>query len=278
MSGEDDARPSSITSGYKSVFLSGLATLLPTILTFWVITAAYGFIERNAATPISSFIKEDLILGTDEGLRFARWFWDLSLDLPTPRERRPYRTPAVVAEDEKRVAAYKDEVYRRFPSWIGFVLAGLIIFVVGLFIASFIGRALWSLLEGWILKIPIIKSVYPSAKQMVDFILSSDDGGPQFDAVVAIEYPRDGQWTVGFITGHGRAEVRTQMGVDRLATVFIPFAPTPISGFVVFVAEDACVPLAMSVDQAFKFYVSGGVIGSDQVKALAAEAPKEPES
>jgi uncharacterized membrane protein len=255
------SKPVSFMGSYKKVFLSGLATILPTVLTFWVLTSGYSFIDRNAATPINSFLKDYAILGTDEGLHFAKWFWDLSLDLPAPREKHANRTPAEVEEDEKRLEAYQEVVYNRFPIWLGFVLAIALIFIVGFFIASFIGRTVWGLFESWILKIPIIRSVYPSAKQMVDFLLSKDDEKAQFNAVVAIEYPMRGVWTLGFITGEGRPEVRTKEGKE-MVTVFIPFAPTPISGFVCFVNKADCIGVDMTVDEAFKFYISGGVIGS----------------
>jgi uncharacterized membrane protein len=254
-------KPEGFVDSYKRVFLSGLATILPTILTFWVLTGGYSFIDRNAATPINDFLKDYAILGTDEGLRFAKWFWDLPLELPSPREKHSNRTPAEVEEDEKRTEAYQEVIYARFPIWLGFVLAVGLIFVLGFFIASFIGRTIWGLLEGWILKIPIVRSVYPSAKQMVDFLLSKDDANSQFNSVVAIEYPKNGQWTLGFVTGEGRPEVREREGKE-MVTIFIPFAPTPISGFVVFVNKADCIEVDMTVDEAFKFYISGGVIGS----------------
>jgi len=257
----DEEAQGGLLDTYKNVFLAGLATILPALLTIWVLTAGYGFVDRNFATPISDSLKGDVILGSDEGLRFAKWFWDLSLDLPTPRKELASRSSAEVAEDELRLAAIREEIERRYPDWIGFVLAVFGIFVVGFFTASFIGNALWRILESWILRIPIVKSVYPSAKQMVEFLVPGDDSKPQFNQVVAVQYPKQGQWTVGFVTGDGRPEVRNQVG-RPFKTVFIPFAPTPISGFVVFATEDEIIPINMSVDEAFKFYISAGVIGS----------------
>jgi uncharacterized membrane protein len=261
-----------LLSTYKSVFLSGLGALLPTILTLWVLVACYSFIDRNAATPISDLLKDRVILGTDEGLRFARWLWDLPLALPTPAAQQHERSPAQVEEDRARHEAFKDAVYRRFPNWLGFFIAALIIFVVGFFVASFIGRTIWELIESWILKIPIIKSIYPSTKQMVDFLFTSDESGPNFNAVVAVEYPVKGQWSLGFITGQGRPEILAHANRE-FVTVFIPMAPTPVTGFVVFVPKDECIQVAMTVDEAFKFYISGGVIGSTQAPANTLTSP-----
>lgn len=255
---------------YKDVFLTGLATILPTILTFWVLTSVYGFVERNAARPINEFLREEVLINTEEGLRFSKWFWDLPLELPTPRARAATRSPAIVSVDSERRSDLREEITARYPTWLGFVLAVFVIFVIGFFTASFIGRSVWTLLEGLLTRIPIIKSVYPSAKQVVDFLIAKDDTAPQFDEVVAIEYPGKGHWTVAFVTGGSRADIREQTGEDLL-TVFIPFAPTPISGFVVFVDRARCVTLNMTVDEAFKFYVTAGVIGSDP-KTLPGES------
>lgn len=273
----EEAKPGSLLDTYKSVFLSGLATILPTILTFWVLTAGYDFIDRNAATPINDLLKNKLILGTDEGLKFAKSFWDLPLQMPKSRDELSRRTPAEVEEDEKRREAFREEVDRRFPPWIGFVLAIGLIFVVGFFIASFIGRTLWQLMERVIMKIPIVKSVYPSAKQMVEFMLANDENAAQFNQVVAVEYPSRGQWTLGLVTGQGRPEVRKAAN-KTVVTVFIPMAPTPITGFVVFYPKDECIELDMTVDEALRFYISGGVIGSLASPELEAELKNDDRS
>jgi uncharacterized membrane protein len=255
-------RSRSFGESYKRVFLSGLATMLPTVLTIWVLTSFYSFVDRNAAEPLSSFLKQRVLLESEVGQRFSVWLWDLPLELPAPAARMAERSAAELAEDERRRSALERAIERRFPVWFGFVLAGFGIFVVGFFIASFVGRALWRAVEGWLQRLPIIKSVYPSAKQMVEFVLSSDDSKGQFDEVVALEYPRAGQWTIGFVTGGGRRELSEALNGEQL-TIFIPFAPTPISGFVVFARREDLVAIDMSVDEAFKFYISAGVIGSD---------------
>lgn len=265
-----------LVSSYKNVFMSGLATILPTVLTFWVLTSGYAFVDENVATPINSVLKNQIILGTDEGLKFAKDFWDIPQPLPSPRSKQD-RTYAEVAQDEERLADYTVIVEQRYPTWIGFVLAVALIFVIGFFTASFIGRTVWGLVEGSLLRIPIVKSVYPAAKQMVEFLFTNnEDQAAQFNAVVCIEYPNNGQWTLGLVTGEGRPEVRAKQA-QEVVTVFIPFAPTPISGFVVFVNKADCIEIDMSVDEAFKFYISGGVIGS-MPGPIPLPKPESPES
>ncbi|MDF1663226.1 MAG: DUF502 domain-containing protein [Planctomycetota bacterium] len=273
----NSAKPQNgFVSSYKSVFMSGLATILPTVLTFWVLTSGYSFVDENVATPINSLLKNRIILGTDEGLKFAKDFWDIPQPLPSSRSKQN-RTYSEVAQDEERLQDYTVIVEQRYPTWIGFVLAVALIFVIGFFTASFIGRTVWGLVEGSILRIPIVKSVYPAAKQMVEFLFTNnDDQAAQFNAVVCIEYPNVGQWTLGLVTGEGRPEIRNKEE-QEVVTVFIPFAPTPISGFVVFANKADCIAIDMSVDEAFKFYISGGVIGSmpGPIPISKPESPKE---
>ncbi|MBI3724599.1 DUF502 domain-containing protein, partial [bacterium] len=189
---------------YRRVFFRGLATILPTLLTLWVISSVYGFIDERIATPITSAIKSRLV-ATESGNRIA----DALFDFPDKSTTTPITGDSQDARD--REAARKRnlavEIDKRFPSWVGFVLAIVGVFIVGFFIASFVGRTLWRVFEGWLGHIPIVKSVYPGAKQMVEFLLKSEESRRSWSTVVAVEYPRKGIWAIGYITGPGIAKV-----------------------------------------------------------------------
>lgn len=252
---ESAPHPEDIPATYKRVFFRGLATLLPTVLTLWVFAAGYGFVQGKIADPISSFIK-DRLLATERGNRLAVSLFDIqpvSLSVPITEDTYQGRTA-----EANRKKDLRDAIERKFPSWAGFVLAILGVFVVGFFISGIVGRTLWSLVEGWIAHVPIVKSVYPGAKQMVEFFLKSEESRRSWSSVVAVEYPRKGVWAVGYITGPGLEKVEARQG-ETLRTVFLPASPT-MAGYVIMVPEREIVSLDMTVDDAVKFTISGGVV------------------
>lgn len=250
-----DAHAADIPGTYRRVFFKGLATLLPTILTLWVFVAVYGFVDGKIASPIASLIKDRLV-ETEGGNAIAVSLFDLRPEL---RNRVAQDGSAAARNAEKaRRDDLTREVNEKFPSWVGFVLAIVAVFIVGFFIASFVGRTVWSLLEGWIAHVPIVKSVYPGAKQMVEFFLKSEESRRSWSTVVAVEYPRKGAWAVGYVTGPGIGKVEERAG-ESLRTVFLPASPT-MAGYVIMVPERDLVPLDMTVDETIRFTISGGVV------------------
>ena len=270
----EPAAPEDIPATYKRVFFRGLATLLPTLLTLWVFATVYGFVQGKIAEPISTFI-EDRLAHTSTGNKVAIAIFDIQdpqVITPIPLDG----TNSAKAREAERLAGLAREIDVRFPSWAGFALAILGVFVVGFFISGIVGRSLWSLVEGWIAHVPIVKSVYPGAKQMVEFFLKSEESRRSWTAVVAVEYPRKGIWAVGYITGPGLDKVEARQG-ETLRTVFLPASPT-MAGYVVMVPEREIVALDMTVDDAIKFTISGGVVRpvprttSERLKQIAPPA------
>jgi uncharacterized membrane protein len=240
---------------YRRVFFRGLATLLPAILTLWVFASIYAFIDNKIAAPIADFIKTSLE-ETETGNRIAVSVFDLPSDLKT-RVVQDGSAQARNAEI-RRKEDLKQYVEQKFPSWVGFLLAVVAVFIVGFFIASFIGRTLWSLFEDGVMHVPIVKSIYPGAKQMVEFFLKSEESRRSWSAVVAVEYPRKGIWAIGYITGPGIDRIEERQG-EVMRTVFLPASPT-MAGYVISVPEKEIVPLEMTVDEAIRFTISGGVV------------------
>ncbi|MFW6163541.1 MAG: DUF502 domain-containing protein, partial [Planctomycetota bacterium] len=134
---------------------------------------------------------------------------------------------------------------------------------------SFIGRRIIRVTERFLLKVPFIKVIYPYVKQVTDFILSEKQ--VTFRKVVAVPYPRDGMYSMGFVTGHGWRTIRDFTGTDYVQ-VFIPSSPTPVTGYVIFVKPEEMIDLHITVDEALRFSVSGGVIVPPR-ELLAAGTP-----
>jgi len=144
---------------------------------------------------------------------------------------------------------------------IAFVALVALVWFVGFILATYIGRALFRRLDRAYRRIPLIRIVYPAVKQVTDFFLVRRS--VRFSRVVAVQYPRLGVFSIGFITGDGLSQIRTQDG-EQLMSVFIPSSPAPITGYTVFVRRSDVISLDLSVDEAVKLVVSGGVVVPDR--------------
>ncbi len=212
---------------FKSYFLRGLAVLLPTILTIWIFVWGYKFIQGN----ISVYINEGLvrliifIKGYDEATSEAlRKFW-----------------------------------VEGAGSLAGFIVALVGVCIIGAMLASVVGRTLWRIIEKFIMSTPFLKEVYPYIKQITDFVFAEDRKKKVFSKVVAVEYPRKGVWSIGMVTGTAIKDLRAR-SKDELLTVLIPTSPTPFTGFVIMVPKKDTIELDITIEEAFRFTVSGGVI------------------
>ncbi len=150
--------------------------------------------------------------------------------------------------------------------WVGFRIPGLgailtllIIFVTGLATANILGQKLVVFWEGFLLRIPVVNSIYNSVKQVSDTLLASN--GHAFRKVLLVRYPHPEAWSIAFQTNLPEV-VAGSLPEDHVA-VFIPTAPSPVNGFYFFVKKSEAIELDMSVDQALKIIVSMGVATSD---------------
>jgi uncharacterized membrane protein len=139
----------------------------------------------------------------------------------------------------------------------GVILTLLIVFITGLLARNFIGQRLVKFWEGLLGRIPIVRSVYSSVKQVSDTVLS--DSGQAFRKALLIQYPRAGIWTIAFQTGTPAEEVRKLVPLDMVA-VYVPTTPNPTSGFFLMLPRTDVMELDMSVDEALKYVVSMGVV------------------
>ena len=135
------------------------------------------------------------------------------------------------------------------------MLFGLLI--TGVFATNMVGQ--WWLRQGSrvLSKIPIVKSIYSSVKQVSDTLFSSS--GNAFREAVLVQYPRDGAWTIAFVTGRPGGEAALHLQGDYLS-VYVPTTPNPTSGFFLMVPRADAIVLQMSVDEALKYVISMGVV------------------
>lgn len=138
---------------------------------------------------------------------------------------------------------------------LGVILTVLVIFMTGLATANILGQRLVLFWEAFLLRIPVVKSIYNSVKQVSDTILSSD--GHAFKQVLLVRYPHPESWSIAFQT-NVPDEVTAKLP-DTHVAVFIPTTPSPVNGFYFFVKKSEIIALNMSVDIALKVIVSMGV-------------------
>lgn len=146
------------------------------------------------------------------------------------------------------------------PYGTGIVLTVILITLVGFMTTNFIGKRLIDLGEQFIARIPLVKNVYAAVKQISDAMLSQPD--KKYRRVVLIEYPRRGIYTLAFVTGIARGEIQNKTQ-GNVINIFVPTTPNPTSGFYLMIPESDVIDLVMSVEDAFKLLISGGMISSD---------------
>lgn len=155
-------------------------------------------------------------------------------------------------------AEYRPEALLGFPiPGLGAILAILVLLATGVFGANFFGRRLVSLYESVLGRIPLVRSVYGAVKHFTEIVLS--DKGKSFKKVLLIEYPREGLYSIAFMTSDDLEEVQARTG-ETVVAVFLPTTPNPTSGFILFVPMSGIIELDMTVEEAVKMIVSLGVV------------------
>ena len=139
----------------------------------------------------------------------------------------------------------------------GIVIGVSILILTGAFAANLFGRKLVGFWEAVLGRIPLVRTIYSSVKQVLETLFSSNS--ESFRRVVLIEYPRKGIWSLGFQTNEALTAARKASGKD-LVSIFVPTTPNPTSGFIVMLPTDEITQLDISVEDGFKFIISMGVI------------------
>jgi uncharacterized membrane protein len=222
---------------FKVFFFRGLAVMLPVMLTLTIIIAAYNFISQHVGSTLDVAV---------------RWVVVQIRSIIDPNIPMSW-LGGTEAERQKILDFWTDNKL----SYVGIALAFVLVYVVGRFMATLAGRSVIRLLEGGLRRLPLIRLVYPLVKQVTDYFFS--DQRIEFSRVVAVEYPRKGIWSMGLVTAGGMKDLCETIH-DDLLTIFIPSSPTPVTGYTITVQKDDVIDMPLSIEEAFKFTISGVVI------------------
>jgi len=233
---------------FRRFFVRGLATLLPTLITIWLLTWLWNFLWNS--------IGQHVIFG-------IRWIW-LSLADAGVLDYVPAGYIRHALDDNKFSVRI-----------LGVGLAILLVYVIGVLVGNLIGRWFYRIGESAVMKVPLIRAIYPAVKQVTDFVLA-DKKTAQFASsrVVAVQARSQGIWSIGFVTNQGYGPLNEATRGDMI-TIFIPSTPTAFSGYVVVAHREATVELPLTVEETMRLLLSGGVIVPAQkgVPAISAETP-----
>ena len=154
-------------------------------------------------------------------------------------------------------AKYLPDTYLPFHMpGIGLILVIIIIFAVGVLFRNLAGRKVVNFWEYLVARIPLVRILYSGVKQLLEsFFLQKNDA---FKRVALLEYPRRGIYVIGFITGESKGEVQSKTDKNMM-NVFVPTTPNPTSGFYILIPKDELIILNMTVEDAFKLIISGGI-------------------
>ena len=156
-------------------------------------------------------------------------------------------------------------IFGQIPGF-GLLIGVIIITLIGAVAAGFLGRWIIKLGEKVLNKMPVVRSIYSAFKQILETVLASQSDA--FRDVVLVQYPREGLWVIGFVTGVTKGEVQDSIPITTV-NVFVPTTPNPTSGFLLFCPKDDLIYLKMTVEQALKLVVSGGIVTPETVPAKA---------
>lgn len=156
---------------------------------------------------------------------------------------------------------------------VGLAVPLLSILLIGLMARNIVGRWFLEVGERVLHAIPLAGSVYKTLKQLLETVLK--DSGSKFRRVILVEYPRRGIWAIAFVTGTLNNEMQTHLSNRPMLSIFIPTTPNPTTGWYAVVPEDEVVDLGMSVEEAFKVIVSGGIVSPSPL--APASLPRFPE-
>lgn len=158
---------------------------------------------------------------------------------------------------------------------LGVVILFIVITLVGWLTAGYLGRVMVRVGENIVARMPVVRSIYGAVKQIMETLFRNQSSA--FRQAVLVEYPRRDLWTVAFVTGEPKGEVKNRLK-DDFINIYVPTTPNPTSGFLLYVRRSDIIYLDMSVEEAFKMVVSTGIVEPPvkKPKEIAADASKQP--
>jgi uncharacterized membrane protein len=213
-------------------------------------------------------LKNDLIAGLLVAIPLATTIW-LSINVTTWVVNFLTRIPKQIAPFDglDPILVYLLNLL------VGLTAPLLIILLIGLMARNIAGKWLLDVGERLLQAIPLAGAVYKTLKQLLETLLR--DSGNKFRRVVLVEYPRRGIWALAFVTGTIDSEIQSQMPQGML-NLFIPTTPNPTTGWYAVVPEKDVLDLAMSIEDAFKVVISGGIVNPGNVAVAALSQASDP--
>jgi uncharacterized membrane protein len=229
---------------FRRFFTRGLAALLPTLITIFVLSWLWNQLHDKLGRPITDFLRYGL-----------KWIALQVSDKPAGYINR-----------------YWDAAWDALPEWmvqlIGVMLAIVLVYIVGLVIGNLIGRTVYRMAEVGVMRIPLVRAIYPAVKQITDFVLAERQEQFLASKVVAVEPHEKGIWSIALVTGGGLKVLNDATG-EEMVTVFVPSSPTAFSGYVMIVPRKSLIELPLTVEEAMRLLVSGGVIAPPEMSTAS---------
>lgn len=267
---------------FRQAVLRGFAVIAPPLFTVLIFVWVISTTNRYVLGPVTGWVHDGLVWGLSDirenlpqekpsqritevdGQRYYRLdggqFVPESVVLFLRQERKDetaQKTSKLTAEE-----VYDQYIDLRFglpysAAIIFLSLFVLLLYLLGKFMAAGIGRFFVHRFERGIHRLPLIRNVYSSVKQVSDFLFS--EPAIDYTRVVAVEYPRKGIWSLGLVTGESMLDIRAAAN-EPILSVLMPTSPMPVTGFTVTVRKSETVDLNITIDQAFQFIISCGVV------------------
>lgn len=222
----------SFADDFRLFFVRGLKALLPTLVTLSLFWWAWNFLWESLGQHLIWALK------------------NVQFQLGGPAAQ--YGDINRMWEDPQRMSPFVKQL-------IGVLLAVLLVYVVGLLVGNLIGRTFWKLGESLVMRVPVVRAIYPAVKQITEFVLAEKSGQFQQSRVVACRPHAHDIWSIALVTGTGVAALNATTG-EEMVTVFVPSSPTAFTGYVMIVPRSQVVDLPLTVEEAMRMLVSGGVL------------------
>jgi uncharacterized membrane protein len=264
---------------FRAAVLRGLGGLIPPLMTVVVLLWALGIVRRYVWDPLergATGLLTEAVARTVVREHSPRERADLQMIDGAIYKRAsdgrfvPEYIYATVAQEEGRVAVesytsrklcsrYVQLVFMRpyyvIPMFLALFLLGM--YFLGKVLTRRVTQLAWLAVERLIRRVPLLRNVYSSIKQVTEFLLRR---GKLLDArIVAVPYPRENMWTLGYVTGDGLQDITDAAG-ERMVSVLMDTSPVPFNGFTCVVPEREVIPLDLSMNQALQYVISCGVV------------------
>ena len=262
-----NSRPKRPEHPFRSAVIRGLGVVTPPLLTIVIFLWVGSTVQQYVLAPITTGLRDGIVWATA----------DIQLD---PVDGKTYRRVGdgkmvpiavydLVQENQgaEPIPPTAQGIYQRYvelrflrpylvvPAFLAIFI--LVLYLLGKFIAAGIGRFFVNQVEQGIQSLPLVRNVYSSVKQISDFLFSPRE--IEYTRVVAIEYPRKGIWSLGLVTGESMLDIRSAAN-EPVISVLIPTSPMPVTGYTINIKKSETIDLNITIDQAFQFIVSCGVV------------------